>query len=92
MTKAEIAERVAEKTDLPKKESAEIVELVFETIKAALAAGDDIKIAGFGNFAVKERKERTGRNPQTGKELLIAAQRAVGFKPGLALKKLVNEA
>lgn len=91
MTKADIVERVYENLGgLSKKESAEIVELVFETIKATLEAGEKIKISGFGNFVVRQKQERTGRNPQTGEEIKIAPRRVLTFKPSQVLKNAIN--
>lgn len=91
MTKAEIIESVYERVGFSKKESAEIVELVFDTIKESLERGEKVKISGFGNFEVKEKKERTGRNPQTGDEILIAARKVLTFRPSQLLKAALNE-
>ena len=91
MTKADIIERVWEKLGgVSKKESAEIVEMVFETIKSTLEEGEKIKISGFGNFVVRQKKERTGRNPQTGEEIRIAPRRVLTFKPSQVLKNAIN--
>lgn len=91
MTKADIVERVWENLGgLSKKESAEIVEMVFETIKHTLERGEKIKISGFGNFVVRQKKERTGRNPQTGDEIRIAPRRVLTFKPSQVLKNALN--
>ncbi len=91
MTKAEIIERVYENLGgFSKKESADIVERVFETIKETLEEGEKIKISGFGNFVVRQKKERTGRNPQTGEEIKIAPRRVLTFKPSQVLKNAIN--
>ena len=90
MTKADIIEAVYEKIGFSKKDSAEIVELVFDTIKETLEKGEKIKISGFGNFVVREKKERVGRNPQTGEEILISARRVLTFKPSQVLKNALN--
>ncbi|MGK0358338.1 MAG: integration host factor subunit alpha [Bradymonadia bacterium] len=91
MTKADIIERVYENLGgLSKKESAEIVEMVFETIKSTLERGEKIKISGFGNFVVRQKKERTGRNPQTGEEIKIAPRKVLTFKPSQVLKNAIN--
>jgi len=91
MTKADIIEQVYEKLGaLSKKESAEIVEVVFETIKTTLESGEKIKISGFGNFVVREKKERTGRNPQTGEEIRILPRKVLTFKPSQVLKNAIN--
>jgi integration host factor subunit alpha len=91
MTKADIIERVYENLGgFSKKESAEIVEMVFETIKETLERGEKIKISGFGNFVVRQKQERTGRNPQTGEEIKIAPRRVLTFKPSQVLKNTIN--
>ncbi len=93
MTKADIVEQVWENLgSLSKKESAEIVEMVFETIKNTLEDGEKIKISGFGNFVVRQKKERTGRNPQTGEEIRIAPRKVLTFKPSQVLKNAINAA
>lgn len=91
MTKADIVERVYDNLGgLSKKESAEIVELVFETLKTTLEQGEKIKISGFGNFVVRQKKERVGRNPQTGDEIKIAPRKVLTFKPSQVLKNAIN--
>ncbi|UCC66665.1 MAG: integration host factor subunit alpha [Deltaproteobacteria bacterium] len=90
MTKADIVESVYEKVGFSKKEAAQMVEMVFEIMKDNLERGEKIKISGFGNFLVKEKRARKGRNPQTGKEIEISPRRVLSFKPSQALKKLLN--
>src|SRR5262249_13523926 len=90
MTKAHIIESVYEKVGFSKKDSAEIVELVFDTVKETLERGDKIKISGFGNFQVRHKKARIGRNPQTGKEIEISARRGLTFRPSQVLKSAWN--
>jgi integration host factor subunit alpha len=90
MTKADIFEKVSEKVGLSKKESADLVELVFEVIKATLETGEKIKISGFGNFVVKAKSDRRGRNPQTGEAITIEARRVLTFKPSVLLKQSMN--
>ena len=90
MTKADLIESVYLKTGFSKKESAEIVETVFDLIKTTLEDGEKIKIAGFGNFVVKEKATRRGRNPQTGEEIEITARRILTFKPSQVLKNAIN--
>lgn len=90
MTKADIVERIYEKVGFSKKESAELVETVFDLIKTTLEDGDKIKIAGFGNFVVKEKSDRRGRNPQTGEEITIVARKILTFKPSQVLKSAIN--
>jgi integration host factor subunit alpha len=90
MTKADIVEKIYEKVGFSKKESAEMVELVFDLIKGTLEEGDKIKIAGFGNFVVKKKADRRGRNPQTGEEITITARKILTFKPSQVLKASLN--
>jgi integration host factor subunit alpha len=90
MTKADLIENVYLKTGFSKKESAEIVETVFELIKTTLEQGEKIKIAGFGNFVVKDKSTRRGRNPQTGDEIEITSRRILTFKPSQVLKSSIN--
>jgi integration host factor subunit alpha len=90
MTKADLIENVYLKTGFSKKESAEIVEMVFELIKTTLEQGEKIKIAGFGNFVIKEKATRRGRNPQTGEEIEITSRRILTFKPSQVLKASIN--
>ena len=73
MTKADIVEQIYEQVGFSKKESAELVEKVFEAIKETLAQGEKVKISGFGNFVVRDKNSRKGRNPQTGQEILLEA-------------------
>jgi integration host factor subunit alpha len=90
MTKADIIESVYTHVKLTKKESAEIVELVLETLKDTLERGEKVKISGFGNFHVREKKSRVGRNPQTGQEIEISARRVLTFRPSQVLKSALN--
>jgi integration host factor subunit alpha len=90
MTKADMVEKIYEKIGFSKKESAELVETVFDIIKTTLEQGEKIKIAGFGNFVVKEKADRRGRNPQTGDEIIITARKILTFKPSQVLKTAIN--
>ena len=89
--KAELVDRVAKKTQLTKKDVSATVEALFETIQEALKAGEKVQVIGFGNFEVRERAARKGRNPQTGKEIKIKASKVPAFKAGKALKDAVNK-
>ncbi len=91
MTKAEIVEQIYEKIGFSKKESADIVELVFDTIKDTLAKGEKIKISGFGNFVVRQKRPRVGRNPQTGEQIEITARKVLTFRPSQVLKESLNK-
>jgi integration host factor subunit alpha len=91
MTKADIVDTVYEKVGgFSKKEAIDTVETVFDVIKKTLEKGEKLKISGFGNFIVRDKKERVGRNPQTGKEITISARRVLTFKPSLLLNKALN--
>lgn len=91
MTKAEIIDQIYEKVGgFSKKESADVVEAVFNVMKEVLAEGDKVKISGFGNFVVREKKQRIGRNPQTGEPIPISARRVLTFKPSQVLKQILN--
>ncbi len=91
MTKAEIVESIYEKIGFSKKESADIVELVFDTIKETLEKGEKIKISGFGNFVVRHKRPRVGRNPQTGQAIEISERRVLTFRPSQILKSALNK-
>ena len=90
MTKADIVENIYEKVGLSKEESARIVELVLELLKETLVEGERVKISGFGNFVVRQKRSRRGRNPQTGEEIEISARRVLTFKSSPILKKVLN--
>ena len=91
MTKAEIIDSVYERVGgFSKKEAAEVVEAVFDTMKDVLTQGEKIKISGFGNFVVRAKKQRVGRNPQTGEPIPISARRVLTFKPSQVLKHVLN--
>ena len=86
LTKAEMSERLFEELGLNKREAKEIVELFFEEIRASLESNENVKLSGFGNFDLRDKKERPGRNPKTGEEIPISARRVVTFKPGTKTK------
>ena len=88
--KAELVEKVAAKTNLTKKDVTATVEALFETIQETLSKGEKVQVIGFGTFEVRERAARKGRNPQTGKEIKIAASKVPGFTAGKALKDAVK--
>ncbi len=88
MTKTELIENVAQAADMTKKEAAQAVKVVLDTIEKALKNEDSVALPGFGTFSVRERSERKGRNPQTGEEITIPAGKAVRFKAGKNLKNI----
>src|SRR3954453_12601280 len=90
MTKGDIVEALYEKVGFSKKEAADLVELVFDSIKQTLSQGQKIKISGFGNFVVREKRSRVGRNPQTGQSIEISARRVLTFRPSQVLRAEVN--
>ncbi len=93
MTKAEIANIIHERVGLSKIESAQIVDSVLDTIRKALARGEDVKLSSFGNFVLRDKNERRGRNPKTGEEIMITPRRVVTFKASQLLKqRLTGEA
>ncbi len=91
MRKADLADEVVEKLGVSKKESSDVLQMVLDTIRTELEKGDMVKIAGFGNFVVREKKARKGRNPKTGEEIGITPRRVVTFRPSQVFKKFVNE-
>lgn len=90
LNKTDLINAVSEKTGLTKKDAGASVDAVFESIQDALKKGDKVQLIGFGNFEVRERSARKGRNPQTGKEIEIAASKVPAFKAGKALKDAVK--
>jgi len=90
LTKDEMAEKLYEELGLNKREAKEIVEMFFEEIRSALETGNQVKLSGFGNFDLRDKKQRPGRNPKTGEEIPISARRVVTFRPGQKLKARVE--
>lgn len=90
LTKAGLAEKLFDELGFNKREAKDIVESFFEEIRLALEAGEAVKLSGFGNFELRDKSERPGRNPKTGEEIPITARRVVTFKPGQKLKTRVE--
>ncbi|MFU8895340.1 MAG: integration host factor subunit alpha [Gammaproteobacteria bacterium] len=90
LTKAEMAEALFEDMGLNKREARELVEMFFEELRMALANGEQVKLSGFGNFDLRDKNRRPGRNPKTGEEIPITARRVVTFRPGQKLKTRVE--
>jgi integration host factor subunit alpha len=90
LTKAQLADRLFEELGLNKREAKEIVELFFDELRASLENNRQVKLSGFGNFDLREKGERPGRNPKTGEEIPITARRVVTFRPGQKLKARVE--
>ena len=90
LTKADIAEHLFTQLGMSKREAKDRVEAIFEEIRQALERGEQVKISGFGNFDLREKNQRPGRNPKTGEDIPISARRVVTFRPGQKLKARVE--
>ncbi len=90
MTKSDIVEAVYQNVGFTKKRAAEVVNLILDTMKDALEDGEKVKISGFGNFEIRKKDARKGRNPQTGEEITISERRVLTFKPSQVLKERLN--
>lgn len=90
LTKAEIADALFEQLGLNKREAREFVDLFFEEIRSTLERGEQVKLSGFGNFELRKKNQRPGRNPKTGEEIPISARRVVSFRPGQKLRARVD--
>ena len=90
LTKADMAENLFEELGLNKREAKELVEVFFEEVRLALEDGEEVKLSGFGNFILRDKNQRPGRNPKTGEEIPITARRVVTFRPGQKLKSRVE--
>lgn len=90
-TKASMIDAICEKIGLPKRESTDVVELLFEMMKKTLEGGQNLKISGFGSFLVRNKKSRMGRNPQTGESMEITARTVITFKPSQILRDELNK-
>jgi len=90
LTKAVMAERLCDELGLNKREAKEFIETFFEELRLSLQDGEGIKLSGFGNFEIRDKRERPGRNPKTGEEIPILARRVVTFKSGQKLKTRVE--
>ena len=91
LTKADMVDRLFDELGLNKREAKELVEQFFEEVSQALVDGQFVKLSGFGNFELRDKRQRPGRNPKTGEEIHISARRVVTFRPGQKLKQRVDE-
>jgi integration host factor subunit alpha len=91
LTKADLVEKILDETELHKRDAKELVDQFFEEVKTALESGRSVKLSGYGNFDLRDKKQRPGRNPKTGEEIPITARRVVTFKPGQKLKAKVED-
>ncbi|MGA3209287.1 MAG: integration host factor subunit alpha [Syntrophales bacterium] len=90
LTKIDLVDMIYSELDIPRKECINLVESFFDIIKDELAKGNDFMISGFGKWSVKQKRSRTGRNPQTGEKMIIDARKVVTFKPSDVLRDAVN--
>ena len=90
LTKADIADRLFDEVGLNKREAKEFVDAFFEAVRNALEGGENVKLSGFGNFQLRDKNQRPGRNPKTGEEIPISARRVVTFRPGQKLRARVE--
>ncbi|MFK7887241.1 MAG: integration host factor subunit alpha [Gammaproteobacteria bacterium] len=90
LTKADMAESLFHELGLNKREARELVDVFFEDLRTSLASGEQVKLSGFGNFDLRDKNQRPGRNPKTGEEIPISARRVVTFRPGQKLKSRVE--
>jgi len=91
MTKADMISDVFDKVGLPKQDAEELVEMILDTVKQTLKQGDTVKLSGFGNFVVRQKRSRKGRNPKTGQEIEITPRSVVSFRPSMIFKEHVIE-
>ena len=91
LTKADMVERLYDELGLNKREAKDLVEMFFEEVRDALETGRNVKLSGFGNFMLRDKTQRPGRNPKTGEEIPVTARRVVTFRPGQKLKQRVEE-
>jgi integration host factor subunit alpha len=90
LTKADIADQLFDEVGLNKREAKEFVDSFFESVRIALEGGENVKLSGFGNFQLRDKNQRPGRNPKTGEEIPISARRVVTFRPGQKLRARVE--
>ncbi|MCE1713800.1 integration host factor subunit alpha, partial [Enterobacter hormaechei] len=92
LTKAEMSENLFEKLGISKRDAKDLVEMFFEEVRRSLENGEQVKLSGFGNFDLRDKNQRPGRNPKTGEDIPITARRVVTFRPGQKLKNRVEKA
>ncbi len=90
LTKAEMADHLSEKTGLNRRDAKQLVEAFFDEVRLALVAGEQVKLSGFGNFELRDKRQRPGRNPKTGEEIPITARRVVTFRAGQKFRQRVE--
>ncbi len=90
LTKADLADNLSSKFNLSKNDAKQFIDLLFEELRTSLSKGEEVKLSGFGNFEIRDKNPRPGRNPRTGEEILVTARRVVTFHPGQKLKASVE--
>lgn len=90
ITRADVAETIYEEIGLSRKDSNDILDMILDEIVKELSAGNDVKLSSFGTFSLRDKKERSGRNPKTGLEAVISSRRVISFKPSQTMRKQIN--
>lgn len=90
ITRADVAETIYEEIGLSRKDSNDILDMILDEIVKELSAGNDVKLSSFGTFSLRDKKERSGRNPKTGVEAVISSRRVISFKPSQTMRKQIN--
>lgn len=90
ITRADVAETIYEEIGLSRKDSNDILDMILDEIVAELSNGNDVKLSSFGTFSLRQKKERSGRNPKTGVEAVISSRRVISFKPSQTMRKIIN--
>ncbi len=90
ITRADVAETIYEEVGLSRKDSTDILDMILDEIVTELSNGNDVKLSSFGTFSLRQKKERSGRNPKTGVEAVISSRRVISFKPSQTMRKTIN--
>ncbi len=90
ITRADVAETIYEEIGLSRKDSNDILDMILDEIVKELSNGNDVKLSSFGTFSLRDKKERSGRNPKTGVEAVISSRRVISFKPSQTMRKIIN--
>ncbi len=90
ITRADVAETIYEEIGLSRKDSNDILDMILDEIVKELSSGKDVKLSSFGTFSLRDKKERSGRNPKTGVEAVISSRRVISFKPSQTMRKVIN--
>lgn len=90
ITRSDVAEAIYEEIGLSRKDSSDILDMILDEIVKELEQGNDVKLSSFGTFSLRDKKERSGRNPKTGVEAVISSRRVISFKPSQTMRKIIN--